>query len=258
MPLLDLTRSNPTEVLTGYPHQAIREAYGNICDFGYTPEPAGKRNAREAIQGYYQQSGVDVPVDHLFLTASSSESYGLLFKLLCNPGDEILAPVPSYPLFEYLAALESVRIVPYHLRYDGSWHIDFHHLRSQISPRTRAIVIVNPNNPTGSLLKSLESDELFHVAQKNRLPIISDEVFFDYPLLSSQNAVSTLAAQDSILAFSLNGLSKAAGMPQMKLGWIAVKRASIRNHHRRTQSGAATRYLSFRRNSRTECLAANC
>lgn len=220
--LLDLTCSNPTEVLAEYPHQAIRTAYGNNSDFRYTPEPAGKRNARDAIRGYYQQHGISVPVERLFLTASSSESYAVLFKLFCNPGDEILAPVPSYPLFEYLAALESVRIIPYHLRYDGSWHIDFPHLRSRISPRTRAIVIVNPNNPTGSLLKDAEANELFHVAQKYHLPIISDEVFFDYPLLRPPSAVSTLATQDSVLTFSLNGLSKAAGMPQMKLGWIAV------------------------------------
>lgn len=238
MPLVDLTCPNPTEVLAEYPHQAIREAYGKNSDFRYIPEPAGKRNAREAICGYYQQHGINVPVERLFLTASSSESYAVLFKLFCNPGDEILAPVPSYPLFEYLAALESVRIIPYHLCYDGSWHIDFHHLRSQISPRSRAIVIVNPNNPTGSLLKHEEGDELFHVAQQYQLPIISDEVFFDYPLLTPRNAVSSLAIQHCVLTFSLNGLSKAAGMPQMKLGWIAVSGPS-------SETATATRNLEL-------------
>lgn len=220
--MLDLTRSNPTEVLPDYPHAAIRDAYGEVSDFCYAPDAAGKRDAREAIGSYYEQRGVAVPPGRLFLTASTSEAYALLFKLFCNPGDEILAPIPSYPLFEYLAALESVRIIPYQLRYDGSWHIDFHHLRSQISPRTRAIVIVNPNNPTGSLLKNFEASELSHIAQAHHLPIISDEVFFDYALISTTNATPTLAAQNSILSFSLNGLSKTAGMPQMKLGWIAM------------------------------------
>jgi hypothetical protein len=220
--LLDLTRSNPSEVLAGYPHSAIREAYSKISDFRYTPEAAGRIDARAAIREYYRQRGIEVSLDRLFLTASSSEAYALLFKLFCNPGDEILTPVPSYPLFDYLAALECVRIVPYHLRYDGSWHIDFHHLCNQISSRARAIVTVNPNNPTGSLLKDPEAQELYRIARSYRLPIISDEVFFDYPLLSRGNAVPSLAAQDSVLAFSLNGLSKAAAMPQMKLGWIAL------------------------------------
>ncbi len=220
--LLDLTRSNPTEVLRNYPHSAIRNAYGTISDFSYTPDAAGKREARETISRYYEKRGVSVSPDQLFLTASTSEAYALLFKLFCNPGDEILAPIPSYPLFEYLAALESVRIVPYQLRYDGSWHIDSHHLRSQISSHTRAIVVVNPNNPTGSLLKNFEASELSHIAHTHHLPIISDEVFFDYALLPTANVTSTLAAQSSVLAFSLNGLSKTAGMPQMKLGWIAM------------------------------------
>lgn len=220
--LLDLTRSNPTEVLRDYPHAAISDAYGKVNDFCYTPEAAGKREAREVVGSYYEQRGVTVSPNRLFLTASTSEAYALFFKLFCDPGDEILAPIPSYPLFEYLAALESVRIIPYQLRYDGSWHIDFHHLRNQISPRTRAIAIVNPNNPTGSLLKNVEASELLHIAQAHHLPIISDEVFFDYTLVPNTNTTRTLAAQNSVLAFSLNGLSKAAGMPQMKLGWIAM------------------------------------
>lgn len=222
VPLIDLTRSNPTEVLSAYPRAAIRDAYARIDDFSYVPDPSGKQEAREAISRYYEQRGIVVAPDRLLLTASTSEAYSLLFKLLCNPGDEVLAPIPSYPLFEYLAALESVRIVPYQLRYDGSWHVDFHHLRSQISSRTRAIVIVNPNNPTGSFLKSFEAIELFRIAQDHHLPLVSDEVFFDYALRPLANAVSTLTAQDSVLAFSLNGLSKTAGMPQMKLGWIAT------------------------------------
>lgn len=220
--LLDLTRSNPTEVLADYPHAAISRAYGDIANFRYAPDPAGKWQARETVCRYYEQRGVSLSPNQIVLTASTSEAYALLFKLFCNPGDEILAPVPSYPLFEFLAALESVRIVPYRLCYDGSWHFDFHHLEGQISPRTKGIVIVNPNNPTGSLLKSFEAAELSRIAQKYRLPIISDEVFFDYSILSTTDTVPTLAAQSHELTFSLNGLSKTAGMPQMKLGWIAI------------------------------------
>lgn len=220
--LLDLTRSNPTEVLQNYPHTAISDAYGQVRDFTYLPESAGRLDARFAISAYYKERGFAVPSERIFLTASTSEAYALLFKLFCDPGDEVLTPIPSYPLFEYLAALESVRMVPYRLLYDGSWHIDFHHLRQQISPQTRAIVIVNPNNPTGSLLKNSEADELLEIAQAYKLPIISDEVFFDYPLRSTPNALTTFTAQNQALTFSLNGLSKAAGMPQMKLGWVAV------------------------------------
>lgn len=220
--LLDLTRSNPTEVLADYPHAAISRAYGDIADFHYMPDPAGKWEAREVICRYYEQRGVSLFPNQVVLTASTSEAYALLFKLFCNPGDEILVPVPSYPLFEFLAALESVRVVPYRLCYDGTWHFDFHHLEGQISSCTKVIVIVNPNNPTGSLLRSFEAAELSRIAQKYRLPIVSDEVFFDYSILSTTDAVGTLTTQNGNLTFSLNGLSKTAGMPQMKLGWIAI------------------------------------
>ncbi len=156
------------------------------------------------------------------LTASSSEAYALLFKLFCDPQTEVLVPRPSYPLFEYLAALESVRIVPYRLNYDGAWFIDWANLREQISQRTRAVVIVNPNNPTGSFLKAHELDELVRIAREHRLPVISDEVFLDYSLGPKSEKVESLIGADSILSFCLDGLSKTAGMPQVKLGWIAI------------------------------------
>ncbi|HSU32495.1 MAG TPA: pyridoxal phosphate-dependent aminotransferase [Bryobacteraceae bacterium] len=220
--LLDLTQSNPTRVLPDYPHAAISRAYGAVSDFTYQPDPAGTWEAREAVSGYYGQRDFAVPPDRLVLTASTSEAYALLFKLLCDAGDEVLVPVPSYPLFEYLAALEGVRVVPYRLCYDGSWHIDFTHLRDQISPRAKAIVIVTPNNPTGSVLKTFEARELLRIGEERHLPIISDEVFMDYPLRKLPHAAPTLAAQSSVLTFALNGLSKAAGMPQMKLGWVVL------------------------------------
>jgi aspartate/methionine/tyrosine aminotransferase len=222
VPLLDLTVSNPTEAFSDYPHLAIGRAYANIKDFAYRPDPFGQEASRLAVGRYYERRKLSISPADILLTASTSEAYSLLFKLFCNSGDEILAPLPSYPLFEYLAALESARIVPYRLVYDGSWYIDFANLREQISPRTRALVVVNPNNPTGSFLKRSEAQALLEVGQEYGLPIISDEVFMDYSFGNGSDRVSTLIGYDAVLTFSLNGLSKAAGMPQMKLAWIAL------------------------------------
>ena len=221
-PLLDLTVSNPTEVLPRYPHSQIAKTYASIQDLGYHPQPFGLEEARNEIAGLYRDLGVHLSVDQIALTASSSEAYACLFKLLCDPDDEVLVPVPSYPLFEYLAALDCVRTVPYPLVYDGAWSIDFAYLRQHLSARSRAIVVVNPNNPTGSLLKTLEAGPLSDIAREHGVAIISDEVFADYRFGSDTDSVVTLAGQDSTLAFSLNGLSKMAAMPQMKLGWIVI------------------------------------
>lgn len=222
VPLLDLTISNPTQAFADYPHEAIRRAYGRVGDFTYEPDPFGDERSRRAIAGWYAKRGVSISPERLVLTASSSEAYALLFKLFCDPGDEILAPVPSYPLFEFLAQLECVHIVGYQLRYDGAWFIDFRNLRERISERTRAIVVVNPNNPTGSFLKKCERAELLELASERALPIICDEVFMDYSLEAREERVTTWIGSGSVLSFSLNGLSKSAGMPQMKLGWIAI------------------------------------
>jgi alanine-synthesizing transaminase len=222
VPLIDLTVSNPTEVLGDYPHLEIGRAYANVKDFTHRPNPLGARESRRVVARYYEQRELAISPDQILLTASTSEAYSLLFKLFCNSRDEILAPLPSYPLFEYLAALESAHIVPYRLVYDGSWYIDFAHLQRQISPRTRAVIVVNPNNPTGSFLKKFEAEALLDVAQQHNLPIISDEVFMDYSFGADADRVKTLIGHESVLSFSLNGLSKAAGMPQMKLAWIAL------------------------------------
>ncbi|HEX4231000.1 MAG TPA: pyridoxal phosphate-dependent aminotransferase [Bryobacteraceae bacterium] len=221
-PLLDLSLSNPTTALgSNYPNNAIRQAFGRLENFLYEPDPHGLSRAREAVAEYYRELGIAVDAENILLTASTSEAYALLFKLFCDPGDEVLAPVPSYPLFEYLSALESVKVVPYPLAYDGSWYLDIKEMASQIAPRTRAIVIVNPNNPTGVFLKRSECEELFALAARHNLPIVSDEVFMDYEIAAGPY-VKTLIGRDDVLSFSLNGLSKAAGMPQMKLGWIVV------------------------------------
>jgi alanine-synthesizing transaminase len=152
------------------------------------------------------------------ITASTSEAYAYLFKLLCNPGDEVLVPRPSYPLFDFLASLESVQVRQYPLFYQDAWHIDLHALRQAVTPRTRAIVLVNPNNPTGSYLKRLELEVLVELG----LPIISDEVFSEYSFEEESDRITTLADTDRVLTFSLSGLSKLCGLPQMKLGWMVV------------------------------------
>ena len=220
--LLNLTSTNPTELFDDYPHAEIRQSYAKIEDFTYRPDPFGSKQARQAIADWYARRLIPVSAEQLALTASTSEAYALLFKLLSNPGDEVLVPMPSYPLFEYLARLESIEIVPYRLLYDGSWFIDFASLQASISERTRAVVIVNPNNPTGSFLKGHETAMLLEIAQEHNLPVIADEVFMDYSFDGAGDRRRTLIGCDRALSFSLGGLSKSAGMPQMKLAWIVV------------------------------------
>jgi alanine-synthesizing transaminase len=205
--ILDLTESNPTHVGIAYP--AI--VFDDPRMMMYDPASFGMLSARERIAEEY---GVDV--GRVILTASTSEAYSWLFKLLCDPGDEVLVPRPSYPLFDYLAALESVAVRPYYLRYSEGWFVDLEHL--QITERTRAIVVVNPNNPTGSYLKPAELEALVKLAREHDLAIISDEVFSDYAL--DEGGVRSLIGVEGAVTFCLNGLSKLVGLPQMKLGWI--------------------------------------
>ena len=222
VPLLDLTISNPTEALAAYPHAAIASAYGSVKSFKYHPDPLGQIDSRKTIASWYAQRSINVSTSQLALTASTSEAYSLLFKLLVNGGEEVLIPTPSYPLFEYLAQLEGVVLRSYRLLYDGSWHVDFEGLERAVTPATRAIILVSPNNPTGSFLKEEEVLRLEEIAVARWLPLIADEVFMDYAFAPSANRVNSLIGRNQALSFSLNGLSKSAGMPQMKLGWIAV------------------------------------
>ena len=173
--------------------------------------------AREAVSEYYAGR---VHPDRILLTASTSEGYAYLFKLLANPGDEVLVPRPSYPLFGYLAALESVSVVEYPLVYHGRWSIDLEALAQKMTPRTRAIVLVNPNNPTGSFLKAPELARLVEICREHELALISDEVFADYGFVDDPERRRSLTGVDDILTFSLSGLSKVVGLPQLKLGWI--------------------------------------
>jgi alanine-synthesizing transaminase len=212
--VLDLTVSNPTRAGFEYPRREILSALADARALRYDPEPKGLLSAREAVANYYG----DVPASRILLTASTSEAYAYLFKLLCDPGDEILSPRPSYPLFEFLAGLESVRVVQYPLRYDGVWYVDFEALERAITPRTKAIVVVNPNNPTGSFLKREEWLRL----QKFGIPILSDEVFSDYAFAPDDSRFPTLTKAAEAVTFSMSGLSKIAALPQMKLGWIVA------------------------------------
>jgi len=214
-PLLDLTESNPTRA--GLPYDAA--AMASPQSLAYAPEPFGIDAARHAVAQALSQGGAKVDARDVVLTASTSEAYGFLFKLLADPGDEVLVPRPSYPLFEHLARLESVQSVPYRLAYDGSWHIDLASVRQAITARTRAIVVVAPNNPTGSYLSRDELDFLGSLG----LPIVSDEVFASYPLRPDRDGTrvtSAAQARGAPLVFVLGGLSKLAALPQMKLAWI--------------------------------------
>lgn len=202
-PRLDLTESNPTRAGFEYPSAEILAALANPRAMTYEPSPRGLLSAREAVARLY-----DVGTERILLTASTSEAYSYLFQLLADPGDEILCPRPSYPLFEFLAGLSNVVIKQYPLRYDGTWHVDFDALQSASTARTRAVVVVHPNNPTGSYLTEGEIAGLETLG----LPILSDEVF----------GPRTLAGERRALTFSMGGLSKTAGLPQMKLGWIVA------------------------------------
>ncbi len=217
LPILDLTESNPTRAGLPYPDSDIRRSFDDDALLQYVPDPRGAKAAREAVARYYHERAPEVLLDDIFLTASTSEAYGYIFKLLCDAGDEVLVPRPSYPLFDFLAALDEVKPVSYPLRFDGTWHIDFGALEAMVSERTRAVVAVHPNNPTGSYVSLEDRERLLDLG----LPLLVDEVFLDFPL-SPTAAVKSFAYSTRGLVFVLSGLSKLAGLPQMKLGWIVL------------------------------------
>jgi aspartate/methionine/tyrosine aminotransferase len=218
--LLDLTESNPTHAGIAYDGGAILPPLAAPASLLYEPFPFGLPSARTAVAADLSLYGPPVDPSRVVLTASTSEAYTFLFKLLCDPEDEVLVPRPSYPLFEHLARLECVQAVSYRLAYDGAWHVDLPSVRAAVSKRTRAIVAVSPNNPTGSYLKREELTALADLG----LPIVSDEVFGRYATRTDPTrACSALEAGDRApLVFSLGGLSKLAGLPQMKVAWMGV------------------------------------
>jgi aspartate/methionine/tyrosine aminotransferase len=219
-PVLDLTETNPTKVGLPMPEAEIRAALADARALRYEPTPFGHAAARAAVSAYH---GSAVPPEHVLLTASTSEAYALLFKLLGDPGDRILVPVPSYPLFEYLAGLEDVETMPYPCAWeDDGWFVDFATLEEQVDDRTRALLVVSPNNPTGAMLRPEEADRLLALCRDRALELIADEVFADYVFRDASTRVRSLAGRDQALVFVLGGLSKTCLLPQLKVAWIGA------------------------------------
>jgi aspartate/methionine/tyrosine aminotransferase len=219
--LIDLTVSNPTRVGLQYDEAGILRSLASPAAMDYDPQPKGLLGARAAIAGYYHsQHGVTLDPERVILATSTSEGYSFIFRLLCNPGDELLVPKPSYPLFEFLADLQDVKLVSYPLIYDHGWQIDFHSLRNAITSRTRAVVVVHPNNPTGSFVHTEERESLNAVCREHELAVIADEVFLDYGI--ERPTHQSFVTNDSVLTFTLSGVSKISALPQMKMAWIAA------------------------------------
>jgi alanine-synthesizing transaminase len=249
--ILDLTVSNPTRVGLEYDAQAILASLGSSRALDYDPQAKGLIEARQVVAEYYRdEHGVrDLDAEQIILTTSTSEGYSFVFRLLCNAGDELLVPKPSYPLFEFLADLQDVKLIPYPLIYDHGWQMDFPSLEKAVTPKTRGVVVVHPNNPTGSYVKAAEVEQLNAVCQKHDLAVIVDEVFLDYPLYDhplNDNQLSnskpngrlnqhsahfdpkwvkkhpSFVQNSAVLTFTLSGLSKVSALPQMKVAWIVT------------------------------------
>lgn len=250
--LLDLTVSNPTRVGLQYDAAAILAAMHSPQALDYDPQAKGLLAARQAVAAYYadrngagQGNTHDLPassLERIVLTTSTSEGYSFVFRLLCNAGDELLVPKPSYPLFEFLADLQDVKLVPYPLIYDHGWQMDFPSLEKAVTARTRGVVVVHPNNPTGSYVKAEEVASLNAFCRAHGLALIADEVFLDYRLEAEKPNTRSLHAQmdrhppihslgrddnsfvrnSDVLTFTLSGLSKISALPQMKVAWVVT------------------------------------
>lgn len=226
--IIDLTESNPTRCQFAYPKDKILSALSDPGNMLYDPSPSGSMDAREAVAQYYGSKGFSVDPRQIFLTASTSEAYTFLFRLLANPSERILFPRPSYPLFEFLVDINDLKMDVYSLEYkkgpnasSSHWGIDFDSLNAEVQSTTRGIVLVNPNNPTGSFVKSDEIKQLNKVCYKNNMALISDEVFLDYQFMEGHVPVS-FVDNCEVLTFVMGGLSKTLGLPQMKLSWIVI------------------------------------
>jgi aspartate/methionine/tyrosine aminotransferase len=220
--ILDLTNSNPTECGIAYPGDDILSALAEPASLRYTPDPRGLLAAREAVCGYYRAKSVDLSPSGVFLTASTSEAYAHAFALLCDPGDEVLIPAPSYPLFEYLAQLAGVTTRAYPLGYHQGWHLDPASIAAAVTEKTRAVILIHPHNPTGMYLRARDFATIASIARERGLALIVDEVFADYGFAAPPDALATSAGTEDVLTLTLSGLSKLAGLPQMKLGWMTV------------------------------------
>jgi alanine-synthesizing transaminase len=217
--IIDLTISNPTRAGIKYDESAILNALANPKALDYDPQPKGLRSAREAVARYYATAS-SIDPENLILTTSTSEGYSYVFRLLCNPGDDLFVPKPSYPLFDFLADLQDVKVVPYSLIYDHGWQIDFHSLEAGFAEKPRAIVLVHPNNPTGSYVSAQERQRLNELCRQHQLALVVDEVFLNYA--HHGDPKPSFVTNNDVLTFTLSGVSKISALPQMKLAWIAV------------------------------------
>jgi alanine-synthesizing transaminase len=221
LPVLDLTESNPTRC--GFASEpAILKSLQDPRSLTYEPDPRGLLCARQAVCEYYAARGARVIPEQVFLTTSTSEAYTYAFRLLADPEDKVLVPQPSYPLFDFLAGINDLKVVSYPLRYAHDWHIDLDDVRDRWAPGAKAVIVVHPNNPTGSFVKPGELDFLVEYCRQNQGALIADEVFADYPLEAGDDCVPSHAAASGVLTFTLSGLSKISALPQMKLGWMVV------------------------------------
>ena len=221
LPVLDLTESNPTRC--GFAADVeILDSLRDPQSLIYQPDPRGLPGARQAVCGYYAARGVSVTPEQVFLTTSTSEAYTYAFRLLADPGDKVLIPQPSYPLFDFLAGINDLEVVSYPLCYDREWRIDLDAVRDSWMPQARAMIVVHPNNPTGSFVKRGELGFLAECCRQNQGALIADEVFVDYPLEAGEDRVVSHAAVSQVLTLTLSGLSKISALPQMKLGWVIV------------------------------------
>lgn len=218
--LLDLTVSNPTRVGLHNDSEEILAALADTKALDYDPQPRGILSARKAVSDYYSERHEEISPESLVLTTSTSEGYSYIFRLLCNAGDEVLVPKPSYPLFEFLADLQDVKLSAYPLIYDHGWQIDFPSLHKAVGPRTRAVIAVHPNNPTGSYVGERERTALNQFCREYDLALVLDEVFLDYALDGA--ARDTFASNHDVLTLTLSGISKISALPQMKLAWVAA------------------------------------
>jgi alanine-synthesizing transaminase len=220
-PVLDLTISNPTRAGLHYDEPQLLQSLASPRSMDYDPQPKGLPSARAAVADYYQvQHGIPIDQESLTLTTSTSEGYSFIFRLLCNPGDELLVPKPSYPLFEFLADLQDVKLVPYPLIYDHGWQMDFPSLQKAVTKRTRGVVVVHPNNPTGSFVHREEQNSVNRFCEEHELALIADEVFLDYA--HDRTPQQSFAANQAALTFTLSGVSKISALPQMKVAWIVT------------------------------------
>ena len=222
LPMLDLTASNPTRCGFAIDVEALLQPLTDPGALVYAPQPFGSVTARQAVARYYAERGAELGADRLCLTTGTSEGYSYLLRLLCNAGDEVLIASPTYPLFDYLAELADVRLVRYPLVYEHGWQLAPGQLERRITPRTRAVALVHPNNPTGHSISATERDYLEQLCVAHDLALIVDEVFLDYPWTDTASGQSFAVAPHPALTFVLSGLSKIAGLPQMKLGWVGV------------------------------------